>query len=192
LAATTTPLRPHVHGVRPRFRLRTWASQESDSESDDESLASPELMREAFAEGFLTCDIQEEEEELQTPNPTEIRELKQGSISKKLIYTWVRNRRDKVKPWQGPLPPPRVLPPRTIGDALAATTIQVRPTLRPNFLMQRSGSRSTTTTTGSQKKPASVSAINKRDPKLKSPAITGIQNSYSNLDSKGRHANHMG
>jgi hypothetical protein len=151
-------------------------------------MASSELRREAFAAGFSMGDIQEAEEELHTPTQTAVQELKQGSVSKKLIDTWTMNRRDKVKPWQGPLPPPRVSPPRTLGDALAAASVQVRPSQRTITRMKAPGSCSP----ASQKQKAPVPMITQSDPKLKSPAITGIPNSYSNSVSKGRHANHMG
>jgi hypothetical protein len=79
-------------------------------ESDDEEIASPTLVNEAITAGFTIGHLHQAEEELPSPtsgSTTACATLKEGSISKKIIELWSANHRNKVKPWNGPVPPPR-------------------------------------------------------------------------------------
>jgi hypothetical protein len=96
--------KPHVHGVEPSRGSKFWASGDdeySSEESDEE---------EAFSARFSIDQLCQTEEEFPSPTSgsTEVSaQLKEDSVSKKVIDLWVANRCNKAKPWRGPLPPPR-------------------------------------------------------------------------------------
>jgi hypothetical protein len=110
--------RPHVHGVEPSRGSKFWASGDDEyslEESDDEEIAVITLLEEAIVVGFSMKQLCQDEEELT--------QLKEDSMSKKVVDLWVANRRNKAKLWRGPLPPPRQSPLRTLGDAMAKAKI---------------------------------------------------------------------
>jgi hypothetical protein len=62
-----------------------------------------------------------------SPDATKVsKQLKEGSMAKKVIDVWVNNRRNKGHPWCGPLPPLHQSPLRTLGDALVNAKIKER------------------------------------------------------------------
>jgi hypothetical protein len=89
-------------------------------------------MKEAFDAGFTMEQLHQAEEELALPtteSPKVCLNLKEGSISKKLVDLWISNHRSKVRPWKGPLPPPRQSPMRTLGDAITNAKIELKNSL---------------------------------------------------------------
>jgi hypothetical protein len=104
------------------------------SDADDHS--TPALVREALAAGFTVDHLRQAEDELVTPSaetPKVCAKMKEGSITGKIVETWVTNRRSKMKPWSGPLPPPRHSPLQTLGDAMANAKIESKKNLFPGM-----------------------------------------------------------
>jgi hypothetical protein len=129
MAGEVSRPRPHLHGVEPPWRSKFWAAGESDVSSVSSSKDDSVLVEEALEAGLSLEQIRQAEEELVSPSPdaTKVsKQLKEGSMAKKVIDVWVNNQRNKGRPWCGPLPPPRQSPLRTLGDALANAKIEKR------------------------------------------------------------------
>ncbi|CAN6361771.1 unnamed protein product [Urochloa humidicola] len=117
-----------IHGVE-RINSKFWAREDSDSDSsvDEELIAedisTPEFIAEAAAAGFSWQELQQAERELASPEVSsksgieETRSL--PSLASRIVSALVQ-RKTENRPWKGPLPPPRVSPPRTLGDAFAS------------------------------------------------------------------------
>jgi hypothetical protein len=96
----------------------------------DEDTTTPTLFFEALHARFLLEQIKPVEAELDSPpqSSSKVRtNLKQGSISKKIVDVWIMNCKGKVYPWTGPLPFPRRSPLRTLGDIFAKAKCDVPP-----------------------------------------------------------------
>lgn len=125
-AATPKP-RPSVHGVEDTMGSRFWAlGVESDSDADaesnsDESMSTPDFIQQAQEVGFSFAQLIEAEEELNVS--TKKAQVKEGSMANKIVEALVRHRTSGIRPWRGKLPPPRVSPPRTLGDAMASAKV---------------------------------------------------------------------
>jgi hypothetical protein len=104
---------------------RFWAQGEETD--DDEEISTPtteEMITAASREGFMIEELIKAEEELlvaekvsfQSPSSSDFR----CPLSTKIIkaVTHERSLKYKAKPWTGPLPKPRVSPPKTLGDAV--------------------------------------------------------------------------
>jgi hypothetical protein len=66
--------------------------------------------------------IHQAKEELSTPphDSSKVCEnMKEASLTKKVIDDWIHNRRNRGQSWSSLLPSPRQSPLRTLGDALA-------------------------------------------------------------------------
>jgi hypothetical protein len=89
-------------------------------------MSSPTLIVEALLVGYSLDEIRQAANELEAlPSPASkaYSKLKQGSISKRIVDVWVDNRKGKIKPWVGPLPPPRQSPMRPFRDVFAKALI---------------------------------------------------------------------
>jgi len=108
---------------------RFWAQPEDTDDSDDEdpvhevSVPSiPEFVKDALEAGFTVDQLARAERALASGNipSSSDRRLSRSVISslvhKKLVGT----------PWHGPLPSPRVSPPRTLGDFFAKATERIK------------------------------------------------------------------
>jgi len=126
--------RSHVHGVEDRIGTRFWArgsdpeleeetDEESEQEDNYESVSSPEFIRRAMELGFTVPELLQAENEM--PSPTSQVPIVEGSIVAKILNTMVKHASSKParRPWRGPLPPPRVSPKQTLGDAIEAATV---------------------------------------------------------------------
>lgn len=114
-----------IHGVQ---YSKFWASSDYDSDSsleetseEDITVSTPVLIKEAAAAGFSLSDLQRAEQELQSPSQV-CAGPSNSLIANKIVSTLVQ-RKLKGQPWKGPLPPPRVSPPRTLGDAIAVAKV---------------------------------------------------------------------
>jgi hypothetical protein len=90
----------------------------------------------AEAEGFTVDDLLQAEKEVKTPSsvsPISLESDHKESLANKILDKLVR-RKLVESSWQGPLPRPRISPPRTIGDVLDKAMC--------NFRLKNSGRRS--------------------------------------------------
>ena len=130
LAVETSGRPKPVHGVEA-IASKFWSSGDSDSESavdedflvEENSISTSEFISEAAAAGFTVQNLQQAEQELSS---TEVRDcstsVSKGTappLAKRIIDAMVQ-RKTHSRPWQGPLPPPRVSPPKTLGDAFVS------------------------------------------------------------------------
>jgi len=83
-------------------------------------ISTPELVEEAIAAGYTVEDLFRAEEALGSGKTSADR-----CSPLKLVSDLVQ-RKGVGKPWQGPLPAPRISPPRTLGDCVAKATYQRR------------------------------------------------------------------
>jgi hypothetical protein len=124
--------RAHVHGVEQLQGSKFWdtGNEDDSSEESETEEATPTLIREALEAGFTIEQLRQAEAELETPSPSTPKvvrtNLKEDSMAKQIVGTWITNRRKNGKPWTGPLPPPRKSPLRTLGDALAKARVVKR------------------------------------------------------------------
>ena len=89
--------------------------------TDDEP-STPEFIKEALEAGFTLELLSRAENAFNSGSTPSSSDLKlANSIVSKMV-----ERKTDGRPWQGPLTPPRVSPPRTFGDAIAAATYQRR------------------------------------------------------------------
>jgi hypothetical protein len=89
-----------------------------------------------LAAGFTIGHLHQVEEKLSSPSAgdtTVCVKLKEGSSSKEKQDSKGASCRNKVKPWNGPLPPPRQSPLRTIGDAIANVRVETRKKSSPLY-----------------------------------------------------------
>jgi hypothetical protein len=136
---TTSTSSHRILGVEDRLSYRFWARDgEEDSDEDSEggqeqdeddssmqTLNSPEFCRVAMEVGFTESELLQAEEEVKiSPNSKKYVAL-EGSLASRVIKDIISNK--KVKPWSGPLPPPRISPRRTIGDAIAMAQVRTNP-----------------------------------------------------------------
>lgn len=118
-----------VHGSEyGRFWARGEEDEEADSDSTSDcdsgeetaSISSPEFIKEAAAVSFSVQDLYKAEHELteeeKVSNDTSS-SAGNSSLATRIVEAMVQRKLRRV-PWQGPLPPPRASPPRTIGDVL--------------------------------------------------------------------------
>lgn len=130
-AATARP-GPHVHGVENFRGSRFWALETESDSSDEESVVSfdtPEFIKQVQEVGFTTPQMMDAEKELDDCPSAE--QPKEGTLAKKIIDAMVRHRKDP-QPWRGPLPAPRVSPPRTFGDAMASAKVCCKSSSHPH------------------------------------------------------------
>jgi len=84
--------------------------------------STPEFIKEALEAGFTLELLSRAENTFNSGSTPSSSDLKlANSIVSKMVV-----RKTDGRPWQGPLTPPRVSPPRTFGDAIAAATYQRR------------------------------------------------------------------
>ena len=65
------------------------------------------------------------EKELEAYPSAKAKQPKEGTLASKIVDAMAR-RRKELRPWRGPLPAPRVSPPRTLGDVLASTKVRCK------------------------------------------------------------------
>ena len=120
LAAEATQRPKPVHAVQDRaspINSKLWAqSGDSDSEvSEDEEPSTPDFIAQAKDAGFSIDQLVKAEKAIDSGNvnPCSSDVRLANSIDSELV-------RQKLvgAPWKGPLPPPRVSPLRTLGDAI--------------------------------------------------------------------------
>jgi len=111
-----------VHGVQKASPLKSkfWASggDSDESEEDEPKVHSPstlEFVKEALDAGFTIDQLATAEQVLDTGKASLPRDL----LLPRAIVESLIKRKLVGEPWQGPLPAPRVSPPRTLGDFLA-------------------------------------------------------------------------
>ena len=105
--------RPHpVHG--DRIKSKFWATADESDQDDRSDPSTPEFIQEAVDAGF-TCDQLAKAEHVlhsgKTPSSDDLR-------LPKTIIAGMLHRKFVGEAWQGPLPEPRVSPPRTLGDLI--------------------------------------------------------------------------
>ena len=183
--------------------------EESEQEDDCESVSSPEFIRRAMELGFTVPELLQAENEM--PSPTSQVPIVEGSIAAKILNTMVKHASSKParRPWRGPLPPPRVSPKRTLGDAIEAAMVCPGSSSRSWI----SGSSPTASTGRSRRSPEMAQVINSRSlffgsghslkiSKLKNNPIPGSGVGPSDLDFRlnactkrmgrqMRHQNHL-
>jgi hypothetical protein len=125
LAAEFSQRPKPIHGVElvgaipSKFWARPGEQEDSVVEDDDLSEPStPQFISQALDAGFTIDELSRAEKALDsgtTPIPSDVK------LSKSIVSNLVQ-RKIEGKPWQGPLPSPRVSPPRTLGDYLATAT----------------------------------------------------------------------
>jgi hypothetical protein len=92
--------------------------------------SSPTLVPEALMARFSLDQIEQLEKELDSPSPPTSQvcaELKQGSISRKIVDVWIESHKGKVNPWIGLLPTPHRSPVRTLREFLVKAKVVERP-----------------------------------------------------------------
>jgi hypothetical protein len=115
-----------VHGVREKptpIASKFWShSGDSDSNvSVDDDLSTPEFINRAASAGFTLDQLYKDEKALDSGNSDP---LSSDIFLAKSIVSNLVQRKFNGAPWKGPLPPPRVSPPRTLGDAMAKVAYQ--------------------------------------------------------------------
>jgi hypothetical protein len=128
VAGQGNPRRVHVHGIKKWQGSKFWATGNEDdsSEESENEEATPTLVNEALVTGLTIDQLRQVEAELDTPHSstTKVRtSLKESSISKQIVDTWIINRWNRGKSWTDPLPPPRTSPLRTLGYAIAKAKV---------------------------------------------------------------------
>jgi len=110
-----------IHGVESRLS-KFWATNDTDSEAsveeeivlEEDNMSTPEFIAEAAAAGFSMKELKQAEQELSSSQVCS--EPKNSrSLADKIVSVLVQ-RKLESRPWKGPLPPPRVSPPRTLED----------------------------------------------------------------------------
>jgi hypothetical protein len=112
-----------VHVVMPQpdltpLKSKFWVSGEDSDDPDDDvtSPTTPEFIKEALDAGFTVEQLARAECALESGNSI--------SSSEKFLPNLIVNTMARKKlvgaPWEGPLPSPRVSPPRTLGDCIAS------------------------------------------------------------------------
>jgi hypothetical protein len=124
--ALSDPLVGRRHG-----RSKFWAIQ-GDDESDEEEMdvATPttdEFLHQAMTAGYTVAEVLEAKEqlvmaEIEVSSTSSNLYPRKCPLVDKLIHSLV-NRQTPIKPWKGPLPPPRISQPRTFGDALITNAV---------------------------------------------------------------------
>lgn len=121
LAAEATRRPKPVHGVP--FHSKFWA-QAGDSEeddSDDDELSTSDFINRAAYEGFSLDQLLRAQKALDSGSKSS---CSSGVLLAKSIVSKLVHRKVNGAPWKGPLPAPRVSPPRTLGDATAKAAYQ--------------------------------------------------------------------
>lgn len=130
LAVVSTPASRarSLHGVEDRLGYRFWARSDSDSDDGEEEgqdvqdLNTPEFIRSVKAVGFSTPEITRALAEIRVAPSTQRPFAPEGSMAKFIVQT-MANQRRSCTPWKGALPPKRVSPRQTIGDAIAKAKV---------------------------------------------------------------------
>ena len=117
-----------VHGVQDQaspIKSKFWAqsSVSNLTDLDDEDLSTPEFINQATAVGFSLDQLCIAEKALDSSNVNPC--SSDVNLAKSIVSKLVQSKCAGA-PWKGPLPPPRVSPPRTLGDALAKAAYQRR------------------------------------------------------------------
>jgi hypothetical protein len=94
------------------------ASVEEEIVLEEDNMSTPEFIAEAAAAGFSMKELKQAEQEL-SPSQVCSEPNNSRSLAEKIVSVLVQ-RKLESRPWKGPLPPPRVSPPRTLGDAIAS------------------------------------------------------------------------
>lgn len=114
-----TPRPKPVHAIP--IRSKFWVQEGDGDESEDEGTNSPStpvFMKQALEVGFLVDQLLRAKKALSSGNMSPVLDdlLLSQTIVQKLL-----SRKIPLIPWSGPLPEPRISPPRTLGDCIAAT-----------------------------------------------------------------------
>lgn len=117
LAADASGRPPHRHGVEPLV-TRFWAT----GDSDDESSIAEEIEEEQEVDDLVQAD--KELAAITTSNSGKP-PLHKTPLTNKIMDAMIQRRRCG-RPWQGPLPPPRVSPARTFGDELSKAWLSTK------------------------------------------------------------------
>lgn len=108
-----------VHGVEP-LKFKFWAQDDDSDESDEDEITPEEFLAKAKAAGFTMQDLKQAEKELSevTTDSIFIKDISPEPHASRIVSA-IHQRKKQNHPWSGPLPPLRVSPPRTLGDAFA-------------------------------------------------------------------------
>jgi hypothetical protein len=97
--------------------FRFWAQSSDDQDVEDEP-STPEFVKEAVEAGFTVKELSRAERALESGTVSSPGYIK---LAKSIVAKLVQ-RKTSGRPWQGPIPPPRVTPPRTLGDVIATAS----------------------------------------------------------------------
>lgn len=119
-----------VHGVPTLseclpLKSKFWSSGYDSEESNDDvtlSPSTPEFVKDALDAGFTLDQLVRAERALASGNSPSSSE----KILPKLITSTMAKKKMVGAPWKGPLPSPRVSPPRTLGDCLTVASRRSR------------------------------------------------------------------
>jgi hypothetical protein len=101
--------------IHAKFWENSGVPDDSDDDADQEESSTPEFISDAMDAGFTLEQLSKAKRALNSGNTPCSDDV---NLSKKIVSKLVQ-RNINGRPWQGPLPPPRVSPPRTLGDFLA-------------------------------------------------------------------------
>ena len=102
-----------IHATQPIHSM-FWASSDAMDDSEDEDPSTPEFVQLALEAGYSIDELVATEDALNAGNSSN--NLKSAHS---IVSNLVNRKITGGAPWQGPLPPPRISPPRTLGDFFA-------------------------------------------------------------------------
>lgn len=114
--ASLRPKKSHSVPIKSKF----WSQGDESEDSEDEEPASPstpDFVSRAMEAGFTADQLLRAEHALSSGNKSPQSE---DVFLSKLILDKLISKKNQLDPWRGPLPKPRISPPRTLGDVLAA------------------------------------------------------------------------
>ncbi|TVU23905.1 hypothetical protein EJB05_26292, partial [Eragrostis curvula] len=115
-------------GDRRLGRSRFWALEEEDEDGESEvtTPSTEDVLRAAKAAGFSIREVARAEKELLANEVSFTSPATSNGkcpLARKIVRSLASDRpKSLVKPWKGPLPPKRISPPQTIGDAVVKNT----------------------------------------------------------------------
>lgn len=119
------PVHAVLQGASP-LKSKFWA-QSSDpdlTDSEDEDPSTPDFIDQATRAGFTLDQLCKAEKALESGNSNPC--SSDVRLAKSIVSKLVQNKYSGA-PWKGPLPPPRVSPPRTLGDVISKAAYRCSP-----------------------------------------------------------------
>lgn len=107
------------------IQTKFWSTFEEHVDSeDDDDLSTPEFTQRAQDAGFSVDKLLRADRALASGNDPCSADIK---LTCSILFKMVSRNVSSGVPWQGPLPSPRISPPRTLGDCLAKVSYQNSP-----------------------------------------------------------------